>query len=531
MHLFDSVTSPRIRVLPSQAHDAAQRAASAGARDDGFTPDVDDRMIEVYERARNPHDPFELRNLWLGRIEHELGEHAHRPWLAEQWRSTRVRRCMRPEEVLSSRSTVRFVKELFNWFFRDDLYGDLPAADPVILSGGAVDEQEWGLPNVLKDCLRFALDQDWYGYSDSRGRSSARDAVADYESGRIDGPGYTGDNVALTMGGTVAINSLADFLLHGLSDSSSPVLCGIPNYPPLVETIARRANVRLVPLPSENGRTSLAPLIAALSPDTPMVMLQTAANPTGAMIDEADLAALTRACSPSTTIVLDECHEWLGPRHRAGRARSASNVVRVSSLSKTWSAPGLKVGWLLADSRFIADYYEYASTAFGGPPSFFYTLVEVLARMERWLDEGLTSPGPDAVSEFESSYGITAPELGAAYRAYRAERLARDSGLTTMREATTTRLSEMGGLVVPPAYSINTAVRFPGWDDSYRCFRDLLRDTGVSVFPGILTFCLSGGVVRVTTARRWEELDAGLRRLETSVSWPSSLPEPVSRPA
>lgn len=92
---------------------------------------------------------------------------------------------------------------------------------------------------------------------------------------------YEPEHVALTMGGTAAMSSLADFLLLG-APSSSPALCAIPNYPPLVESVARRHGVQLVPLAVVSGLTSLEPLLSALKPDTPFVMFQTVANPTGA---------------------------------------------------------------------------------------------------------------------------------------------------------------------------------------------------------------------------------------------------------
>lgn len=377
----------------------------SGTSGEEFVPGVDERTLEVYARASNPHDPMELRDLWLGRVEHELGSGGHRRELADRWRATRTRRQVDPEEVLGSRATARFVKELFNWFFRDDLYGELRPEAQIILSGGAVDEQAWGLPDPLKQCIHFALDKDWYGYSDPRGRVPVREAVASYENARIADAPYDERNVALTMGGTFAINTLADFILLDGPRRDAPALCGIPNYPPLVEAIARRGPVRLVGMPSRSGFVSVDALIGALTPGTPLVMLQIAANPTGAALAEDDLERLIRAAAPSTIVLLDECHDWLGPTQRCSRLRAASNVVRVSSLSKTWSAPGLKAGWLLADSRFIDAYYEYASTSFGGPPSFLYTMVEVLARMERWLLDGLTVPGAAELAEFESCPG------------------------------------------------------------------------------------------------------------------------------
>ncbi|WP_233521507.1 pyridoxal phosphate-dependent aminotransferase [Streptomyces triticagri] len=476
-------------------------------------PVVDDRTLDIFRRAKNPEDALELRDLWLGRVEHELGIHSSRPWQAEQWRASRPRRDVAAQEVLSSRSTVRFVKELFNWYFREDLYGDLREDAELILSGGSVDELRWGLPEALKDTIRYALDRDWYGYSDSCGRIPAREAVAAYENARSAGAAYTAENIALTMGGTFAVSSLADFVFTGRPvDGAAPVLCGIPNYPPLVEAIARRTTVELVPLADHGGTMSVDALIAALTPATPMVLLQTAANPTGAAVGEEDLERLITAAFPTTLIVLDECHEWLGTPRAVSRLRANSNVVRISSLSKNWSAPGIKAGWIVADKSFIADYYEYASTSFGGPPSFLYTAIEMLARMERWMLTGVTRVGSAELNEFESSYGLRLDSLQAAYDSYRAERHDRESALVTLRDASVAELSVLGR-TTRPEYSINTMVRFDQWDDSYRCFRDLLRTSGVSVYPGILNFWFDGGVARFTTARPWEELEPAFARI------------------
>ena len=76
--------------------------------------------------------------------------------------------------------------------------------------------------------------------------------------------------------------------------------------------------------------------------------------------------------------------------HVRGRVeRSRRNVIRVASLSKTHSVPGMKLGWIVAHPDFIRGYYEYASTTYGGPPSLFYLLIEMAARFEQWDVLGL----------------------------------------------------------------------------------------------------------------------------------------------
>lgn len=483
-----------------------------------FAPVVGERTLEIFDHAEDPEDPFELRDLFLGRVECECEAGNVIDPRAVAWRSRRRRRKreLTADDILSSRVTVRFVKELFNSYFRDDLYGRFRSPDTVILSSGSVCETNFGLPEAIKASVRFALQRDWYGYSDSCGRLPAREAIASYENARMDDARYSGQNVAITMGATSSINALSDFFLSGRV-STAPALCAIPNYPPLVESIARRHEVKQVPIVSEGGQMSLQPLIDSLTPATPLVLLQTAANPTGAIVDEHSLTRLIDASSPSTMILLDECHECLGGTVRRAKQRACSNVVRITSMSKTWSIPGMKVGWILADPAVIADYYEFASTSYGGPPSFFYTLVETVARMERWLIEGIDSPGHSEIAEFEPSYGLELEAIQAAFRSYSADRADRERTLVANRTLFLGALSRCGFSVLPPVQSINATIASQ-WNDSYVSFRNLMAKNNVSVFPSTLLFGYDAAEVRITTARSARDLQEALSRLSRSLS-------------
>ncbi|MDG4829590.1 pyridoxal phosphate-dependent aminotransferase [Solwaraspora sp. WMMD1047] len=516
--LFPDCDYPPITDLDAAARAAAARKRLMSRRSTRLDPTPDASLLEVYERAADPTDSRELLRLYLGRVEEQVGPVAGVPVrqdLIDAWRSSRRRRSVTPAEVLATRATVGLVKELFNSYFRDDLYGRLRSDSTVVLSSGSVDEELFGLPDALRDCIRFALDRDWYGYSDSRGRDASREAIARYETSRIDGVEYTLDNVCIGLGGTVLIGAVADFLIAG-SAARSPVLCAIPNYPPLVQAIARRSEVRLVPVPVTGTGVDLQPLIDALRPDTPLVMLQTAMNPTGAGVADRDLARLLDAAGPDTMVILDECHEWLrqdpGTEPRASAVRGDPRVVRISSLAKTWSAPGLKVGWLVASRDFVDNFYEYSSTTFGGPSSFFYTMIEVLARMENWMGAGIEQVGPGQLAEFETSYGLSVGSLQRAFRRYVDQRRSRAAHLRDLRCASVGMLWERGVDALDPVYSINLAVNL-GSPSDYTTFRRLLHGQEISVFPGILTMVLSSDVVRVTTARSWHDIRHGVTAL------------------
>lgn len=502
----------------ARGHAEAKRA---GRRDPvlRLDPTPDESLLEIYDYCVDPTDAGELLTLYLGRVEAMARDPLRAPApeaRLQAWKSARRRRRLSADDVLNSRATVSFVKELFNCYFRDELYGALRRDDTVVLSSGSVDEARFGLPDPLRDCIRFALDRDWYGYSDSRGRDASREAMARYESTCIDGVEYTRDNISFGMGGTVLIAAVADFVLT-TSTSTSPALCAIPNYPPLVQSVARRVEVSLVPLAHEDSVVSLQHLIDALTPDTPLILLQTALNPTGAQVPDAEIGRLLNAAGPNTLLLLDECHEWLADRNgaqpRRSHVRGDPRVIRVSSLSKNWSAPGLKVGWLVGSKPFVDAFYEYSSTTFGGPASFFYTLTEVLARMERWFVEGIDEPGSAELAEFEPSYGLQPAGLCWAYRRYVDQRELRQRDLVDLRDASVGLLLGHGARVGDPTYSINMAVGVQPQQHDYVVFRDLLHDGHTSVFPGILTMMLSSDIVRVTTARPWADLDVGLRAL------------------
>ncbi|NOQ71179.1 MAG: aminotransferase class I/II-fold pyridoxal phosphate-dependent enzyme [Crocinitomix sp.] len=479
---------------------------------------IDDWTLDVFRRAKNPSDPIELRDLWIGRTEQMLGNKKKRPELAEKWKSANIERSITAEEVLCSNTTVKFVKEIFNFYFRDDLYGVLSSDDHIILSSGAVCEESWGLPEVLKECILFALQKNWYGYSDSRGRDSTRNAVAIFENSKLQAETYSLENIVITIGATFAISSISDFILKKNKDMNSPALCLIPNYPPLVESVAMRHDVKLVPMEAHEGRSSIKSLIRELRPDTPLVLLQTAINPSGTLVDEAEIEELIRTASPSTMIILDECHEWLGPKIRLSNLRSAANVIRVSSLSKPWSAPGVKCGWFIADESFVKDYYEHASSTYGGPPSIYYTMIEFLAKMEAWINQGVELPEMKHVLEFDSSYNLNLGLIQNAYLNYKAERNEVKQELNCQRDTTVSKFGQMPVNIIQPKYSINMALEFPQYNDSYLCFREVLHDTSVSMYPGILNFCFTGAVERITIARPWEDISKASDRIQNCLS-------------
>lgn len=426
--------------------------------------------------------------------------------LADMWR-------LGPGDA--SRSAIMLVKKLFNYYFRHDLYGPHRVKDFHVLSSGSLHEPTFGLTPALKRCLQIALDNNWYGYSDSRGRFNAREAVAVLENLRLGVDTYTEDSVAVTLGGTFGMSCIVDFLATSLPPGHA--VCAVPNYPPLLETIARKMPVQLVHTPAGAETTSIAEVTAAITDTTRIVMLQSVTNPTGLPISETELATLINALGPQTYLILDEAHECLGAARYLSTLRASAQVIRVASMSKQLAIPGMKVGWFLAAEELISDYYEYASTIYGGPASFFYTLVDVYATFQGLQLASDDNRQRQTLHDLASRYNITPAGARSWYQQYCHEQQLLHQAFLQQRDSTVDRLRNAGIQLIEPQYSVNCTISGLPGHNSYGTFRSLLDSGGVSVYPNALAFDVSDSSVRITLGRDPDELHAAIGRLITSM--------------
>ncbi|HZV27271.1 MAG TPA: hypothetical protein VFG00_13380, partial [Acidothermaceae bacterium] len=169
-------------------------------------------------------------------------------------------------------------------------------------------------------------------------------------------------------------------------------------------------------------------------------------------------------------------------------------------------------GWILAAREFVDDFYEYASTIYGGPASFFYSLVDVYATFEYVKQSGTDAARSEALSGIAVRYNLSPTAAQKWYVEYSSERDARDANFLAQRTYAVDTLRAAGYAVTNPRYSVNCTVAIDG-RSSYGFFRKALDQFGVSVYPNILTFDLADSSVRVTLGRDFGELKLALDRL------------------
>ncbi|MEA2497103.1 MAG: hypothetical protein QOJ29_5014 [Thermoleophilaceae bacterium] len=176
-------------------------------------------------------------------------------------------------------------------------------------------------------------------YGDHLGLPRLREQIA--------GDGFGADDVLVTAGAAAALFITASALVQ----PGDHILVLRPNYATNLETPrAIGADVEYVDLSFEDG-WALDPerIAAALRPETRLVSLTYPHNPTGAMLDRAQLDALvgTVEAHPTARILLDETYRELAYGDPLPQITSLSDrCIGVSSMSKVFGMPGLRIGWI-----------------------------------------------------------------------------------------------------------------------------------------------------------------------------------------
>ena len=139
-----------------------------------------------------------------------------------------------------------------------------------------------------------------------------------------------------------------------------------PLWPNLVEIPKiLSANVECVPLAIAAGEWTLDldRLLAALTPGTRMVMVNSPNNPTGWTLTRAEQQAILDRCrGHGIWLVADDVYERLYYREDTPAAPSfldlaapEERVVSVNSFSKSWLMTGWRLGWIVAPSALMPD--------------------------------------------------------------------------------------------------------------------------------------------------------------------------------
>lgn len=193
-------------------------------------------------------------------------------------------------------------------------------------------------------------------YPESDGSNELRDHIAKWYGARR-------DEILVTNGGSEA-NFTA---LWGLLDPDDHAAIMLPNYLQswgLSRAYSAKTTTFQLVEHKANNRWALdiESLRRAVTKKTKLIVVTNPNNPTGAVLNEEEMSELIRvACKANAWLLVDEIYRGAEVRDSItptfwGRY---DKLLITSGLSKAFGLPGLRIGWIVAPAKTIAQLCRY----------------------------------------------------------------------------------------------------------------------------------------------------------------------------
>ena len=217
--------------------------------------------------------------------------------------------------------------------------------DPINL---AIGQPDFEMPEAARTAAKDAIDAGKHGYTPTQGIPQLRERLEHDVRRETGQPGRT---LCVTSGSSGALV----LALMALVDPGDEVILFEPAfvmYRPLVEFLGGRA-VAIDTSPS--FRIDVDSVLAAITPATKAILLNTPANPTGFVADAdtvRDLAALGER--HGVTLISDELYRsYCYDAPFASPALHSERVVVIDGFSKSHAMTGWRVGWVHGPKEII----------------------------------------------------------------------------------------------------------------------------------------------------------------------------------
>ena len=216
---------------------------------------------------------------------------------------------------------------------------------------------DWDAPQEVKDAACQAIQDGYNQYAITWGQESLRQAIAArteaYNKFSIDPQ----SEITVTCGATEGMIAC----LKAIINPGDEVVIFEPfyeNYGP--DTLLSGATPRYVTLHAPDWRFDEDELAAAFDEKTKALIMNTPNNPTGKVFSRQELEFIAGLCQKwDAYCISDDIYEYIlydGSEHvsMASLPGMKERSVIVNSVSKTFSATGWRVGWVLANAEITA---------------------------------------------------------------------------------------------------------------------------------------------------------------------------------
>jgi aspartate aminotransferase len=221
-------------------------------------------------------------------------------------------------------------------------------------------EPDFSTPEHVKAAGKAAIDANFTRYTPAPGIPELRQAICTRYKAQYD-IDVTAAEVLVTVGGKQALFNTALALVN----PGDEVITHAPCWPTIPEQVKLVGGVPvIVQTRSNDGFTVNAErMIAAITPRTKAIIVNSPSNPTGALVDEATLAAIAEAAAArGIWMILDLCYEQLiydDVPHNLPRVlfeRHRDRTVLAGSASKSYAMTGWRCGWTIAPKELTAAF-------------------------------------------------------------------------------------------------------------------------------------------------------------------------------
>ncbi|HLP49957.1 MAG TPA: pyridoxal phosphate-dependent aminotransferase [Chitinophagales bacterium] len=189
-------------------------------------------------------------------------------------------------------------------------------------------------------------------YGEHKGITKLRTAIT--EGSKV----ITADDVLVTTGAATALFIVATTLLN----PEDHLVVIRPNYGTNLETPrAFKCQMGIVDLKFENGfEIDVNEIAAAIQPNTRLISVTTPHNPSGKLYSEETIKALIQLAERhNCRLLVDETYRDLNFKSelKPYYAELSDRVISVSSVSKSFGAPGVRIGWIInRDKELMNDF-------------------------------------------------------------------------------------------------------------------------------------------------------------------------------
>jgi aspartate/methionine/tyrosine aminotransferase len=229
-------------------------------------------------------------------------------------------------------------------------------------------EPSGGAPQVVLDAAADALAARPLGYTEALGLPELRTAVAGHYRTWY-GVEVDPARVVITTGSSGAF-LFAFLAAFGIGDRVALARPGYPAYANILAALGCEVvDLRCGP---QTRYQPTVPMLAGLDRPVDGLVVASPANPTGTMIDGAELAALASWCQATgVRLISDEIYHGISYPGAATAATAAAfpDAVVVSSWSKFWAMTGWRLGWLVLPAELVDPVAALAGNLALCPPA------------------------------------------------------------------------------------------------------------------------------------------------------------------